>query len=143
MDKIIKKYTNGEITVVWKPHLCDHSAVCIRELPRVFDTFSRPWIKMDAASSEKIKEVVDRCPTKALTWFVNGSESENVKEESSEVQKTTISLIKDGPIRVSGNFILVNEDNEPVATEEKISLCRCGKSNRLPFCDGSHKMTNR
>jgi len=141
MDKIIKQYSNGEITVVWKPHLCDHSAVCIRELPKVFDTFSRPWIKMDAASSEKIKEVVDRCPTKALTWFANGESAklENNNTEQQEVQKTTISLIKNGPIRVFGNFILINEDNEPVASEDKISLCRCGKSNRLPFCDGSHK----
>ncbi|NSW44282.1 MAG: (4Fe-4S)-binding protein [Bacteroidales bacterium] len=140
MEKLVKKYTNGEITVVWKPHLCDHSAVCIRELPKVFDTFSRPWIKMDAASSEEIKKVVDRCPTKALTWFKNGEEKEIKNEVSNEIEKTTITIVKNGPIRVSGNFLLINEDNEAVASEDKISLCRCGKSNRMPFCDGSHKL---
>lgn len=139
MEKIIRKYSNGEITVVWKPHLCDHSAVCIRELPKVFDTFSRPWIKMDAATTEEIKHVVDRCPTKAITWYKNGSENDTVTDDNVGVEKTTVTLVKDGPIRISGNFMLVNEDNEPIASENKISICRCGKSNRLPFCDGSHK----
>lgn len=141
MEKIVKEYTNGEITVVWKPHLCDHSAVCIRELPRVFDTFSRPWIRMDAATSEEIANVVDRCPTKALTWYKN-SEGKNIEQnnDQKEIEKTVVTLVKNGSIRISGNFILINEDNEPVATESSISLCRCGKSKRYPFCDGSHKL---
>jgi len=140
MDKLIKEYTNGEITVVWKPHLCDHSAVCIRELPKVFDTFSRPWIKMDAASSEEIIKVVDRCPTKALTWYRNSDGRKEIQDDTKNSEKTIVTIVKNGSIRISGNFILLNEDNEPVATESSISLCRCGKSKRHPFCDGSHKL---
>jgi uncharacterized Fe-S cluster protein YjdI len=140
MDKLIKEYTNGEITVVWKPHLCDHSAVCIRELPKVFDTFSRPWIKMDAASSEEIIKVVDRCPTKALTWYRNSDGRKEIQHDTKNSEKTIVTIVKNGSIRISGNFILLNEDNEPVATESSISLCRCGKSKRHPFCDGSHKL---
>ena len=30
---IIKRYSNGEITVVWQPSLCVHSAICARGLP--------------------------------------------------------------------------------------------------------------
>lgn len=140
MDNLIKEYSNGEITVVWKPYLCDHSAVCIRELPKVFDTFSRPWIKMDAASTEEIIKVVDRCPTKALTWYKNSEGNRIIENEQKTSDKTIVTLVKNGSIRVSGNFILVNEDNEPVATESTIFLCRCGKTKRHPFCDGSHKL---
>ena len=40
-----KKYSNGEMTVVWKPHLCIHSKLCFTELREVFDPFVQPWIK--------------------------------------------------------------------------------------------------
>ncbi len=139
MEKIVKEYTNGEITVVWKPHLCDHSAVCINELPKVFDTFSRPWIKMDAAPTEDIIKVVDRCPTRALTWYKNAEGKKHDDSDLTDSAKTMVVLNKGGSIRISGNFILINEDNEPVATESNIFLCRCGKSKKFPFCDGSHK----
>ena len=29
MKDIVKRYTNGEVTVVWKPALCIHSALCV------------------------------------------------------------------------------------------------------------------
>jgi uncharacterized Fe-S cluster protein YjdI len=141
MKNIELKYKNSEITVVWKPYLCNHSAVCLKGLPSVFDTFSRPWIKMDAASTEKIKEVVDECPTRAISWYANSEGKMQKDESSNEIsdKTTTVTLIKDGPVLISGSFILINENNEPVPTEDKISICRCGKSTRLPFCDGSHK----
>jgi uncharacterized Fe-S cluster protein YjdI len=143
MEKIEKKYTNGEITVVWRPYLCDHSAICIRELPKVFDTFARPWIKMDAAPTQDIIRVVDKCPTRALTWYKNNEKDiqKNTEDKNQSISnKTIITLVKNGSIRISGDFILINEDNEPVATESSISLCRCGKSKKHPFCDGSHKL---
>jgi len=34
---VIKRYTNGEVTVIWQPSLCVHSTICFRGLPAVFD----------------------------------------------------------------------------------------------------------
>jgi uncharacterized Fe-S cluster protein YjdI len=137
MDPVGKEYTNGEITVVWKPRLCDHSAVCISELPSVFDSIKRPWIKMTAAPTEDIKKVVDRCPTAALTWYKNGEKpGENAKNEQA---KTTIKLMKTGPLLVSGSFTLIDENGNNVTCGDKISICRCRKSKRMPFCDGTHR----
>jgi len=39
---ITKTYTNGEITVVWKPNVCIHSTVCFKGLSGVFDPKVRP-----------------------------------------------------------------------------------------------------
>ncbi|MCU0417733.1 MAG: (4Fe-4S)-binding protein [Cytophagaceae bacterium] len=70
MDKehVTKKYRNADIEVVWQPHLCTHSKKCWRNLPEVFDPMARPWITLDGAETEKIKDQVDQCPSGALKW---------------------------------------------------------------------------
>lgn len=65
--EITKRYSNGEITVVWQPSLCIHSAICARGLPRVFDPRRRPWVILDGFDSEAIVEQVGRCPSGALS----------------------------------------------------------------------------
>lgn len=64
---VVKRYSNGEVTVVWRSALCIHSGVCFRGLPAVFDPRRRPWIAIDAASSAAIVEQVGRCPSGALS----------------------------------------------------------------------------
>lgn len=74
MNDITKEYTNGEITIVWKPSVCTHSTICWRfpdSLPEVFDPRERPWIRPDAASTERIIEQINKCPSKALSYYVN------------------------------------------------------------------------
>jgi uncharacterized Fe-S cluster protein YjdI len=73
-NKLIKKYTNGEITIVWKPGICTHSTKCWKGdqgLPEVFDPRLKPWISPEGASSERIMEQIDRCPSGALTYLRN------------------------------------------------------------------------
>lgn len=54
-------------------------------------------------------------------------------------ESPVITIIKDGPLKVTGNFTLLKNNNFPVESGSKVYLCRCGKSSRKPFCDGSHK----
>ncbi|HHX31665.1 MAG TPA: (4Fe-4S)-binding protein [Bacteroidales bacterium] len=62
-----KEYTNGEITIVWKPNLCTHSGVCVRTLPNVYKPGERPWIRMEHASSQELVDQVAKCPSGALS----------------------------------------------------------------------------
>jgi len=75
MDRnLTKKYTNGEITVVWKPGICQHSRICWMEatgLPEVFNPREQPWIKMEASTSERIVQQVRKCPSGALSFYYN------------------------------------------------------------------------
>lgn len=75
MKDITKKYTNGEVTVVWQPAKCIHSTVCFKGLPEVFDPRKRPWVTIDAANTERIVDQVSQCPSGALSYFMNKSES--------------------------------------------------------------------
>jgi putative redox protein len=67
-------YTNGEVTVVWKPELCKHAGRCVSQLPSVFNLQQRPWVNISGAESLQIMEQVNRCPTGALTGFYNKDE---------------------------------------------------------------------
>ena len=55
------------------------------------------------------------------------------------MKKAEIKVLKQGPLQVSGEFILKSSDGEPMETKDMIFLCRCGGSANKPFCDGSHR----
>jgi len=62
-----KEYSNGEITIVWKPDLCIHSDVCVKTLPNVYKPDERPWIQMENATNEELIAQVSKCPSGALS----------------------------------------------------------------------------
>lgn len=66
-----KAYTNGEITVLWKPGVCIHSGKCVQGLGEVFNVGARPWINMEAAKTERIIRQVEQCPSGALSYVRN------------------------------------------------------------------------
>ncbi|HRI20194.1 MAG TPA: (4Fe-4S)-binding protein [Panacibacter sp.] len=65
------KYSNGVVTVVWKPDTCIHSRICWAGLNEVFNPSLRPWINMDGATTEQIIDQVRKCPSGALSYFLN------------------------------------------------------------------------
>jgi uncharacterized Fe-S cluster protein YjdI len=71
------KYSNDEVTVVWRPKLCVHSTICWKGLIEVFNPKERPWIKIDGATTERIIEQVKQCPSGALTYFMNKESEDN------------------------------------------------------------------
>ncbi|MES2797768.1 MAG: (4Fe-4S)-binding protein, partial [Bacteroidota bacterium] len=62
-NSITKKYSNGEVTIVWKPGQCIHSTICWKKpggLFEVFNPMERPWIKPEGANTEKIMNQIDK-----------------------------------------------------------------------------------
>lgn len=52
-----------------------------------------------------------------------------------------IKVRNNGPLLIEGPFTLVDAQGNrfPVPTDKPaIALCRCGASERKPFCDGAH-----
>lgn len=68
MSQHEKAYSNGEITVLWKPGVCVHSAKCVQGLSEVFNVSARPWINMDGSNTERIIRQVEECPSGALRY---------------------------------------------------------------------------
>ena len=67
MAQTTHHYSSGKVTVVWKPGICIHSAICFKGLPQVFDPRRKPWIEMAHAETAAIIEQVQKCPSGALS----------------------------------------------------------------------------
>ena len=132
---INKSYANNEITVHWDADLCIHSANCVNSLNAVFNPKQKPWINMQAASTEKIIQTVIKCPSGALTYK---RKDEMEEEKQNEQVLTTIKVNAGGPYLVRGSVVVVDKDGSETVKEGTIALCRCGGSQNKPYCDGSH-----
>jgi uncharacterized Fe-S cluster protein YjdI len=69
--EIVRQYSNGEITIVWQPAKCTHAKYCWQELPEVCAPTKRPWVNPYGANTERIIKQIERCPSKALSYFYN------------------------------------------------------------------------
>jgi uncharacterized Fe-S cluster protein YjdI len=136
MKDITKKYTNGEVTIVWKPGECIHSGICFRGLNDVFDPRKRPWITMEKSTTERIIEQVNKCPSGALSYYLNReAEDEPVKVDA----ETIVETVPNGPLMVYGNVSVKDSGGIITRKANATAFCRCGASQNKPYCDGTHK----
>jgi len=119
-----REYKNDEITVFWKPSTCIHATTCYKELIEVFNPRKRPWVNMEGAPTEKIIEIVEKCPTDALTWSYN----KDVKAKKEHVLKTEkvteVKVMADGPLIVRGEFRMEDHDGNELKKMRVVSVCR-------------------
>jgi uncharacterized Fe-S cluster protein YjdI len=153
-----RKYKNNEITVYWKPSACVHASYCYRELIEVFDPGRRPWVDMSGSTTSRIIEVVNMCPTEALSWNWNDEEKNkqvgseqlnhisfrrpeliNLKDSDPEDDTVSVKILINGPIVIRGNFTFLSDGIKKEINGGLISICRCGASEHQPFCDGKHR----
>ena len=57
------------------------------------------------------------------------------------MSNATITLTRNGSLKVEGPVTLLDEEGKKLDTKEgkPFFLCRCGGSSNKPFCDGTHK----
>ncbi len=136
------KYTNNEVTVVWKPKVCIHSTICWKGLKEVFNPKERPWIKMDEATTERIIEQVRKCPSGALSYYLNAEAvadepADKVIAESAQIMK--VEVTPNGPYLIKTECLIVHSDGSEEKKNGTVALCRCGASANKPYCDGHHR----
>lgn len=54
-------------------------------------------------------------------------------------EKLRVTPRPNGSLLLEGSFVVRDAAGERDVKRVKVSLCRCGASNRKPFCDGTHK----
>ncbi len=132
-----KEYSKDDLTIVWQPDLCIHSAVCFHNLPHVFKPRDRPWVQLENGEMDAIVKTVHACPSGALT--IKPIPAEHPLSDAPVPEKAKVKLFENGPIRVLGACEITMPDGSVVEKPNGISFCRCGSSANWPFCDSSHK----
>lgn len=113
---------------------------------------------MSGSTTERIIEVVNMCPTEALTWKWNDdSKNKDISfdqtnhvifrrpelldsnETTENVNPVSVKVMPDGPVVLKGDFTFIYNGTTKKVREGIISVCRCGASDHMPFCDGVHR----
>ncbi len=128
-----RAYTGQAVTVRYNEAICAHVGDCTRRLPEVFDTTRRPWIAADGADPERVITAVRGCPSGALSYTTTA-----VEPTTDADREPRITVLKDGPLVVDGGVELTGGAWAGEASRKRYTLCRCGASRAMPFCDGSH-----
>ncbi|WP_299534536.1 (4Fe-4S)-binding protein [Ulvibacterium sp.] len=133
--EIVKKYSNGELTVVWKPKLCIHSAICVNTLPNVYNPNEKPWIKAENGSTVELKAQISKCPSGALSYEMDNADEKEGNETESGIQ---VQVSPNGPLLIQGDLSVMLADGSVEGKKRTTAFCRCGASANKPYCDGTH-----
>ncbi len=125
-------YVGPEVTIHDNRGTCCHSGNCSDNLSAVFRQHQEPWIDPGGASADAIINIVQACPSGALSYSRDGVEFHD------QQRAPLIYVSKDGPYHVQGGIELRGEQFNEGASREHYALCRCGQSKNKPFCDGTH-----
>ncbi|MBF0276422.1 MAG: CDGSH iron-sulfur domain-containing protein [SAR324 cluster bacterium] len=126
----LDEYQGESITILDNRGICSHAGVCTSQLPEVWGGVN--WINPDGAGKEKIISIINKCPSGALSFRING------KNNSENQGEPGIRVSRNGQLEVQGGIELENIRQGKGASQDHYALCRCGQSKNKPFCDGSH-----
>ena len=99
------------------------------------------WALIKKDSQELVEIAVEQCcncPSGRLVAedHERGVIEPEFKQEISVIQETDRGV--SGPLWVKGGVEIESADGEKYEKRNRVTLCRCGKSNNKPFCDGMH-----
>lgn len=136
-DKDKYQYSGKQVDVEWDGRLCIHIAECGLAKGDLFVGGRQPWCVPDLVPLEDVIDVVERCPSGALTYTVkDGSTMESPDNEN------TVLVAYNGPYFVRGSLDIEDIPKDMPSVSYRAALCRCGQTKNRPFCDNSHESAN-
>lgn len=125
-------YQGKKITIHDNRSICAHAGYCTDGLPAVFRHRQDPFVDPDGAGITDIIEIINQCPSGALSYTIED------EGETRVISDASIFIAPNGPYVVKGKAVLLDTVKGQGASESLCTLCRCGASKNKPFCDGSH-----
>ncbi|MDL2220350.1 CDGSH iron-sulfur domain-containing protein [Eubacteriales bacterium OttesenSCG-928-N14] len=133
-EQAAKRYEGQAVDLLDREQWCASARFC--------DVGDGVWqMAMESADPESKRHAIEEacnCPSGRLTIVEkDGTHIEPQLEQS-------IGLVEDvaadrkGPLWVRGGIEIQSADGQPYEVRNRVTLCRCGESSNLPFCDTSH-----
>jgi CDGSH-type Zn-finger protein/uncharacterized Fe-S cluster protein YjdI len=131
-DPKVTEYPGSEIDVSWDGRLCIHIGECGNAKGELFVGGRDPWCVPDTSSKAEVREIVERCPSGALTYQDKAGTPESAPAAN------TVLVSYNGPLFVKGDLAIEGAPDDMPGVRFRAALCRCGQSVNKPFCDNSH-----
>jgi CDGSH-type Zn-finger protein len=109
--------------------ICAHAAYCSNATTNIWKGAKSHDDDEDLA--KMLVQMVDRCPSGALSYTVDGASGEKPLVQEIWVQE-------DGPYLLRGAIPITRSDGQPIEARNRMAVCRCGQSKNKPLCDGTH-----
>jgi CDGSH-type Zn-finger protein len=110
---------------------------------RFCDPGGKIWSLIEETGDPKARELVIReanhCPAGRLVV-----RDKKTNREIEHKLPPSIGVVEDpalgvsGPLWVRGGILIESQDGKAYEIRNRVTLCRCGASSNMPFCNGSH-----
>lgn len=134
-DRQAEEYDGPTMDLKDAENLCAFARFC--------DPAGKIWSLIEQTDNPDARELVIReanhCPAGRLV--VHDKKTGKVIEHK---LPTSIGIVEDpalgcsGPLWVRGGIRIESHDGKPYEVRNRVTLCRCGASANMPFCNGSH-----
>jgi CDGSH-type Zn-finger protein/uncharacterized Fe-S cluster protein YjdI len=118
-----------DLNIVYDGVRCIHARFCVLGAPAVFKANTPGnWIFPDAADAEALVHIAHECPSGAIAYH-----RKDGRPQEAAPPVNLVYLRENGPYAFRGPLAI---DGATIGF--RATLCRCGASDKKPFCDGSH-----
>jgi CDGSH-type Zn-finger protein len=86
--------------------------------------------------------MVERCPSGSFTYTMNAGDPDIEPDLPQQIAITTEMTDQGpimGPLWVTGGIPVELSNGTQLETRNRVTLCRCGRSQLMPLCDGTHR----
>ena len=134
-DKTAELIHGPALTLADNKHLCVHARFCMRA--------GGIWNLVMQSENQEARDIAIEeacnCPSGRLVI----TDNESGKTIEPEFDKSIVVIEypprdEHGPLWVRGGIPIESENGKLYEIRNRVTLCRCGRSENKPFCDGSH-----
>jgi CDGSH-type Zn-finger protein len=120
----------GDIQFTDDTSLCSSAGFCGLRFANIWTMIKRAD---DPEVQARIMRMVRNCPSGRLVLY--NKDGEPLEPEFIP----SIAEVPNGPLWVRGGIRIQAPDGFVYEVRNRVTLCRCGESKNMPFCDGTHE----